>query len=98
MGMLCHLAGLIGFLGPLLVWLIKKDTSEFVNDQGKEALNFQLTILIGYVASSVLMLVLIGFLTVFAVWVFDIVMIIIASMKANSGERYRYPLTIRFVK
>ena len=98
MAMLCHLLGLVGFLGPLIIWLIKKDESELVNDQGKEALNFQLTILIAFFVSIVLCFVLIGFLLLPAVWIFDIVMIIIASMKANSGIRYRYPLCIRFIK
>ncbi|UCC67130.1 MAG: DUF4870 domain-containing protein, partial [Armatimonadota bacterium] len=78
MGMLCHLAGLVGFLGPLVVWLLKKDESELVNDQGKESLNFQLSILIYLVGSLVLMvpltLILIGPLLPFAVWAFDIVM------------------------
>ena len=102
MGMLCHLSALIGFIGPLIVWLLKKDESEFVNDQGKESLNFQLSILIYTVAAFVLAvpltLILIGPLLPFAVWAFDIVMFIIAAVQANNGVRYRYPLCIRFVK
>ncbi len=102
MGMLCHLAAVIGFLGPLIVWLIKKDQSEFVNDQGKESLNFQISILIYAVAASILAvpltLILIGPLLPFAVLAFDVVMFIIAAVQANNGVKYRYPLCIRFIK
>ena len=102
MGMLCHLTALVGFLGPLIVWLLKKEESEFVNDQGKESLNFQLSILIYAIASLILMvpltLILIGPLLPPAVGIFDVVMIIIAAVQANNGTRYRYPLCIRFIK
>lgn len=111
-GMFCHLAALAGFLtafahvvipvgnilGPLVVWLIKKETYPFVNRQGKESLNFQITISICAIAASLLMFVAIGFVLLPAVIVFDIVMIIIASIKANAGENYRYPWSIRFIK
>ena len=99
MGMLCHLLGIvIGFLGPLLIWLIKKDEHAFVDDQGKEALNFQLTMLIGYVASGVLTWVCIGFLLLPIVWIVSIVFSILGAMKANAGVRYRYPFAIRLIK
>ena len=96
--MLCHLGGLIGFIPPLVIWLIKKDESSLIDDNGKEALNFQISIAIYVMISIVLMFVLIGFLLLSAVYIFNIVMVIIAAMKANSGERYRYPLCIRFIK
>ena len=98
-GMLCHLLAIfMGWLGPLIIWLIKKDQIPFVDDQGKEALNFQISIFIYAVASGFLMIVLIGFLLMPAVIIFSVVMTIIAAVKANSGERYRYPLCIRFLK
>lgn len=104
-GMICHLAAFAGFvipfgslLGPLIVWAIKKDEDPFINDQGKEALNFQLTLLIGFVISIILMFVFIGVLLIFALIVYCIVMVIIAAMKANEGIQYRYPYTIRFFK
>ncbi|NLE57691.1 MAG: DUF4870 domain-containing protein [Planctomycetes bacterium] len=98
MAMLCHLAGLVGFLGPLIVWLIKKDQSPLVNDQGKESLNFQITILIALVISGVLMIVFIGFLLFPLVWLADLILIIVAAVKANSGVVYRYPFALRLIK
>ena len=104
-GMLCHLLALSGFLipfgsiiGPLVIWLIKKDEMEFVNDQGKESINFQLTMLIAFIISAILMLIAIGVLLMAILAVFDVVVIIIASIKANDGIRYRYPYAIRFLK
>lgn len=104
-GMLCHLTALSGFiipfgsiLGPLIIWLIKKDEMPFVDDQGKEALNFQITMLIAFIISFVLMFILIGFVLMGVVAIFDIVMLIIASIKANEGVRYRYPYAIRLIK
>lgn len=97
-GMLCHLAGLIGFLGPLIVWLIKKDEYPLVNDQGKESLNFQITVLIALVISGILTVVFIGLILFPLVWLADLILIIIATMKANSGEVYRYPFALRLIK
>ena len=103
--MFAHLSALIGFvipfgsiLGPLIIWQIKKNEYPLVDDQGKEALNFQITMAIAFVVSLVLMVVLIGFLLIWVVGLFDLVMIVIASIKANNGERYRYPFTLRLVK
>jgi len=108
----CHLAALLGLLGPfsagfgsilgivgpLVVWLIKKDEYDLVNDQGKEALNFQITVLIAVIVSALLRLILIGFFLLFVVAIADIIFVIIAAIKANQGERYRYPVCIRFIK
>ena len=89
---------LLGFIGPLVVMLTKGNESAFVRRQATEALNFQITLLIGYLVSFVLMLVLIGFVTFFALWAAGIVFAIIGAIKANSGEDYRYPVAIRIVK
>lgn len=104
-GMFCHLIAFSGYLipfgsvlGPLIIWLIKKDEMPFVNDQGKESLNFQLTMLIAVIVSVILMFVIIGFLLLGVLIIYQIVVIIIASIKANEGVRYRYPYTIRFIK
>ena len=96
--MFSHLGGLLGFVPPLVIWLVKKDESSFIGDNGKEALNFQITIAICQIVSVALTPVLIGFLLFPAVYIFNIVMVIIASMKANEGQRYRYPVCIRFIK
>lgn len=100
-----HLSALAGFIipfgsiiGPLIIWLIKKDTMPFVDDQGKEALNFQITAAIAFVACVVLMIVLIGLLLIWVVAIADLVLIILAAIKANEGVAYRYPFTLRLVK
>ena len=104
-GMFCHLIAFSGYLipfgsvlGPLIIWLIKKDEMPFVVDQGKEALNFQLTMLIALIVSGILGFVLIGILLLGIVIIYQIVVVIMASIKANEGVRYRYPYTIRFIK
>jgi uncharacterized Tic20 family protein len=97
-GMLCHLTALIGFIGPLIVWAVKKDEFPFVEDQGKESINFQITMLIAWAATFVLSFVGIGVVLGPLVWVFDLVMIIVAAIQANNGVRYRYPVCLRLVK
>jgi len=95
MGMLCHLLGIpLGFVGPLISWLIKKDEMPFVNDQGKESLNFQLSVLIAVLIVGVPTC---GF-GVPIVGIAALVFCIMATVKANNGEYYRYPLTLRMVK
>ncbi len=104
-GMLCHLIAFSGFiipfgnlLGPLTIWLIKKDEMPFVDDQGKESLNFQLTMLIALIISAVLVVVLIGIAMLVILGIFQIIILIVATIKANEGVRYRYPYAIRFIK
>ena len=104
-GTFCHLIAFSGYLipfgsvlGPLIIWLIKKDEMPFVDDQGKESLNFQLTMLIAVIVAAILMFVLIGFLLLGVLIIFQIVVIIMAAIKANDGVKYRYPYTIRFIK
>jgi len=89
---------LIGFIAPLIVWLIGKERSEFVDDQGKEALNFSILVTIGYVVSSILVVVFIGFLLLPLVWIFSVIFCILAAIATNKGERYRYPLNWRIIK
>ncbi|UCD75570.1 MAG: DUF4870 domain-containing protein [Phycisphaerales bacterium] len=106
MAMLCHLAALCqlvgvpfgGILGPLVVWLIKKDQSPFVDDQGKEALNFQITVLIAIVCCIPLIFILIGILLLIIIAIGQLVLLIIAAVNAASGTPYRYPMTFRFIK
>jgi uncharacterized Tic20 family protein len=108
--MLCHLAGLAwllpatpvfgSVLGPLVVWLIKKNDFPFVDEQGKEALNFQMTMLIYVAVAALSMLICVGFLLLPAVGLVDVVFAVIAAIKTNDGDHYRYPypLIIRFIK
>ena len=102
MGMLAHLLGLLTcIVGPLVIWLIKKDSSAFVGDNAKEALNFQITVAIGMIACSVIACIpFVGF-AVFILWpligIADLVLSIMAAMAANKGETYRYPVAIRLI-
>ncbi|MCQ9205908.1 MAG: DUF4870 domain-containing protein [Omnitrophica bacterium] len=98
MAMLCHLLGLIGFIGPLIIWLIKKDESALVDKNGKESLNFQISLCIYYFAAGILAVVLIGFLLGALVGIFHIVMVVMAAIKTSNGQDYRYPLCIRLIK
>jgi uncharacterized Tic20 family protein len=97
-------AGLGCFIGPLVIWLVKKDTMPFVDDQAKEALNFNITLAIVGLVLLLLTLVTFGFGALLAVpvgilvgiaW---LVLTIIAAVKANEGERYRYPFALRLIK
>lgn len=93
-----HLLGIFfSIVPPLVVWLLKKDDSAYIADQAKEALNFQITLLIAYFVAWVLVWVLIGFALLGIIWVANIVLCIIAAISSSKGERYRYPLTIRFI-
>ena len=104
--MICHLVALVGLLGngigfllgPLVVWLIKRQDDPFIDEQGKEAVNFQITMLIAAVVSVPLVLVLVGVVLLIIVGILAIVFPIIAALKANEGAHYRYPLSIRFIK
>jgi len=105
LGMLCHLLALCGFvipfgnvLGPLVLWLVKKEGMPFVDDQGKESLNFQISVAIYGAGAFLLSFIGIGIVLGAALAVFWLVMVIIATVRANNGERYRYPLTIRLLK
>jgi uncharacterized protein len=102
---ICHISALVGLLGngigfvlaPLIIWLIKRNDHPFLDEQGKEAINFQITMFLAAVVSGVLMLVVIGFLLLPIVLVLMIVFPILASIRASEGIHYRYPLTIRFL-
>jgi uncharacterized protein len=115
--MFAHLSALLGglltsgwggsfgfFIGPLVIWLMKKDTMPFVNDQGKEALNFAITVSIICVALMMLTILSLGIgalLTIpllLAVGITSLVLVIMAAIKANEGVAYRYPFAIRLVK
>ncbi|HEY8329436.1 MAG TPA: DUF4870 domain-containing protein [Rhodanobacter sp.] len=102
--MFAHLSALVGviiplgsIIGPLVIWLIKKDTMPFVNDQGKEALNFNITVAIAAIVGWILCFILIGFLVLAVLAIGWLVFVIIATIKANEGTTYRYPFTLRLV-
>jgi uncharacterized Tic20 family protein len=103
---LCHASSLLGvffhfpghLLGPLIVWLVKRGDSPEIDAHGKEALNFQISMLIYNVVAAVFCLILIGFVFLAALWVLNVVFAIIAAMHASDGKFYRYPMTIRFIQ
>ena len=102
---LCHASALLGLffhffghlLGPLIVWLIKRDLSPEVDANGKESLNFQISMLIYDIVAGILCIVLIGIPILIALWILNTVFVIIASVKTSEGKFYRYPFTIRFL-
>jgi len=111
--MICHLGGLGGLLpivpaigsiiAPLIIWQVKKDEDPFIDEQGKEAVNFQISMLLYALAGSIVCAITcIGAvlipIVVAVVAIFDLVFLLIAAVKANDGYHYRYPLTIRFIK
>jgi uncharacterized protein len=106
LAMFCHLLGLCWFLvpmvgnivGPLVLWLIKKEEFPLVDDQGREAINFQITVTLALLLSLALMLLFVGFVLFFAVLIADVILVIMAMIRANEGERYRYPISLRFIK
>jgi uncharacterized protein len=105
-GMLAHLSALAGLvmpligmvLGPLVVWLARRDESPFVAAHAKEALNFNISVVLGAIVCTLLMLVFIGFLLGTALFVVWLVMTLVAAIKASEGESYRYPFSLRLVK
>ncbi len=99
-GMLCHLLGILTWIvGPLIVWLIKREDDKFIDDNGKEALNFQITVLIGYaIAGITIPAACIGVFIGSAVWIFNLIFCIMGAVKANDGQVYRYPISIRLIK
>ncbi len=105
-GMLCHLSALLGLLGipfgnvlgPLVVWLIKKNEIPYVDVQGKAALNFQISMTIYIVPAIVLCVFCVGIFLLIPLVLADIILTIVAAVKANDGKPYQYPLAIPFIK
>ena len=101
----CHLSALAGFvipgfghiLGPLIVWLIKRGDASEIDAHGKEALNFQISMLIYNLVAGVLCLVLIGFALLAVFHILNVVFVIVAALRASEGQMYRYPLTVRLL-
>ncbi len=93
-----HLGGILfSFIPSLIVWLLKKDDSEYIAAQAKEALNFQITLLMAQFIAYVLIFILIGFVLLGLIWIFNIVFCILAAISSSKGESYRYPFTLRLI-
>lgn len=101
LALLTHLSGILfGFIVPLVIWLINKDNpaKSYIVEESKEALNFQIMILIAYIACMILSVILIGAFLMPLVWLFNLVFCIIAAMGVSSKGTYRYPITLRLIK
>ncbi len=106
MGMLCHLLSLVqllgvplgNILGPLVLWLMKKEEDPFVDECGKESLNFQISMTIYMIVSGILVLLVVGIFMLMILMIVNIVYTIIAAIQASEGKNYTYPFTIRFIK
>ena len=104
--MICHLSGLAGIIlpasgnivAPLIIWQIMKDNNPFIDEQGKEAVNFQISMSMYLIASIILCFLCVGAFLVVATIIVFFVFTLIAAVKANNGYHYRYPLTMRFIK
>ena len=96
LGVFIHFPGHL--LGPLILWLIKRDTSPELDAHGKEAVNFQISMLIYNTIAAVFCLVLVGFVFLAILWILNAIFVIIAAIQASDGKFYRYPMTIRFIQ
>src|SRR4051812_19631634 len=96
LGVFIHFPGHL--IPPLIVWLLKRDESAELDAHGKEAVNFQISMLIYNAIAAVFCLILIGFVGLAVLWVLNTILVIIAAIKASDGEFYRYPMTIRFIQ
>lgn len=103
--LICHLSGLCGYfipfgnlIVPIIIWSMKKDEMPMVDAHGKEVINFQISFSIWVFVAAIFVFILIGIPLLIGLVVMQVILIIIAAIKADSGELYRYPLTIRFIK
>lgn len=93
-----HLGGtVLSFMPALIVWILKKDESEYIEDQAKAALNFQITMVLAYMLAGVLSWILIGLVFFPVIWMLNIVFCIIAAISTSKGEIYRYPFSLRLI-
>ena len=101
LGLLSHLLAIvpgIGILGPLVIYLVKKNESSFVEANAKESLNFQITVILACIISWILVVVLIGFFLLAVLGVLNVVLVIVATIKASENKIYRYPFNLRLIK
>ena len=103
--MFCHLSALAGLLfpfgsviGPLIVWLVKKEEMPLVAEHGRKSLNFQLTMMIAYIVCFMLMFVVVGVILLPLVALFSLILVVVSAIKANDGKEVKYPMAIEFIK
>lgn len=101
LGLLSHLLAIVpgvGILGPLVIYLIKRGQSSFVEENAKESLNFQITMILAFIISAILMVVWIGFVLLAILGIAEVVLVIVATIKASENKIYRYPFNLRLIK
>jgi hypothetical protein len=101
LGLLSHLLAIVpgvGILGPLVIYLIKRGQSSFVEENAKESLNFQITMILAFIISAMLMVVWIGFILLAVLGIAEVVLVIIATIRASENKIYRYPFNLRLIK
>ena len=101
LALLSHLLAIVpgvGIFGPLVIYLLKKDESTFVEENAKESLNFQITIFLAFIISFLLIVVVIGFLLLWALGILNLVLVLVATVKASENKIYRYPFNLRLIK
>ena len=103
--MLCHFSTYIGFIFPfgniivpLIIWLSKREDLPLVEDQGREVLNFQISMTIYFIISGILCIILIGIPILIGLIIFDFIITIVAAISANDGKYYRYPINLKLIK
>jgi uncharacterized protein len=101
LGLLSHLLAIvpgIGIFGPLVIYLLRRDESSFVAANAKESLNFQITIIIACIISFILIVVVIGVILLWVLGILNVVLVIVATVKASENKIYRYPFNLRLIK
>jgi uncharacterized protein len=101
LGLLSHLLAIVpgvGILGPLVIYLIKRGQSSFVEENAKESLNFQITMILAFIISGILTVVWIGFILLAVLGIAEVVLVIIATIRASENKIYRYPFNLRLIK
>jgi uncharacterized Tic20 family protein len=99
MALLSHILTIVAwFIAPLIIYLLRKDESTFVAEHAKESLNFQITMLVFYVISGILVLLLIGLLFIWILSIVNLILVVVATIKAGEGKLYRYPINFRIIK
>ena len=103
--LICHLSALSGYIipfgnliAPIVIWSMKKDEMPMVDTHGKEVINFQLSMTIWMIISAILIILVIGIILLIVLALLQLIFVIIGAIKADSGELYRYPMTIQFIK
>jgi uncharacterized Tic20 family protein len=99
MALLSHILTIVAwFIAPLIIYLLRKDESTFVAEHAKESLNFQITMLVFYVISGILVLLLIGLLFIWILSIVNLILVVVATIKAGEGKLYKYPINFRLIK